>query len=270
MIVNRISKKYKNQLGQEKLEKLEYNIMHMTEVTKPIGEPLPFNPEDYSLKEILRPQSSALIVIDMQNDFLDENGFFAQHVKTTIEQMRSIVPNIQGLIDAAHEAHVPVVFTKGYEDVKFRKGPDIRRAVKWEERDGDGSVNSQSGTWGSELYTGIDPQEGDIVIEKHKWSAFDGKDKEQRSLKQILDQLGVRTLVVAGVVAETCVETSIRDAYDQDYFVVVAEHSVGSNDPKQLEARMEYWKAGFIGEVVDEEEIKRNWQDPQETKNQIA
>lgn len=231
----------------------------MTEETKLRGEPLPFNPENYSLKEILRPQGSALLVVDVQNDFLDPNGFFAQHLKTPTEQMRSIIPHVQRLIDAAHKSGVPVIFTKGYEDVKFRKGPDRRRAVAWKEKDGDGSVNSASGTWGSEFF-GVEPQEGDIVVEKHKWSAFDGKDKEGRSLKQILDQLGVRTLVVTGVVAETCIETSIRDAYDQDYFVVVTQQGVGSNDPKQLEARMDYWKAGFVGDVVDEAQIEEHWQ----------
>lgn len=230
----------------------------MTElIRKP--EPLLFNPENYSLTEILKPKNSALLVIDVQNDFLDPNGFFGTHLNEPTEQMRSIVPHIQGLIDAAHETGVPVIFSKGYEDVRFRReGPDRRRAVQWEEKDGDGSVNSQSGTWGSELYRLV-PQEADILIEKHKWSAFDGKDKNDRSLKEILDQLGARTLIITGVVAETCVETTIRDAYSQDYFVVVAEHSVGSNDPRQLEARIDYWKKGFVGDVVDESKIKDIW-----------
>lgn len=230
----------------------------MTELAKPKGEPLPFRAEEYSINEILKPQGSALLVIDVQNDFLDPNGFFGAHLKQPTEQMRSIIPYVQGLIDAAHLSGVPVIFTKGYEDVKFRKGPDRRRAVAWQEKDGDGSVNSQSGTWGSEFY-GVQPKEGDVVVEKHKWSAFDGKDKEGKTLKEILDQLGVRTLVMVGVVAETCIETSVRDAYQQDYFVVVAEHSVGSNDPKQLEARMDYWKVGFVGDVLDEAEIEKIW-----------
>jgi nicotinamidase-related amidase len=66
-------------------------------------------------------------------------------------------------------------------------------------------------------------------------------------------------LVVTGVTAETCVETTIRDAYDQDYFVVVPAHSIGSNDPQQLEARMKYWAGGHVGDVVEEETIEENW-----------
>lgn len=231
----------------------------MTVELRPGVEQLPFNPEDFSLEEILKPQHSALLVIDMQNDFLDPNGFFVQRLKTSIEQMQSTVPHIQGLIETARKARVPIIFTKGYEDVKFRKGSDIRRAVKWDERDGDGSVNAQSGTWGAEFYKGIEPQEGDIVVEKHKWSAFDGEDKEGKKLQEILGKMGIKTLVVTGVVAETCVETTIRDAYDKDYFIVVPKNSVGSNQEDQLKARMKYWEKGFIGDVVEEQVIKDNW-----------
>lgn len=225
---------------------------------QPKSSELPFNPENYSLKEILKPKISALVVVDMQNDFLDPKGFFAR-LNRPIAQMQSTIPQIQGLIESARSAHVPIIFTKGYEDVKFRKGPDLRRAIEWKETDGDGSVNSQSGTWGAELYESIKPQEGDTVVEKHKWSAFDGKDKEGKSLKQILEKRGIKTLVITGVVAETCVETSIRDAYDQDYFVVVPRNSVGSNDPEQLQTRMKYWEKGFISDVLHEDELKNYW-----------
>jgi ureidoacrylate peracid hydrolase len=235
---------------------------------QPKGEPLSFDPEDYSLVEILRPRGSALLVVDVQNDFLDPKGFFESRLGQPTEQMRSIIPHVQGLISAAHASGVPVIFTKGYEDVRFRKGPDVRRAIKWDEHDGDGSVNSESGTWGSEFYA-VSPQEGDTIVEKHRWSSFDGKDKKERSLKEILDQLGVRTLVVAGVVAETCIETTIRDGYNQGYFIVVPEHSVGSNDPKQLAARMDYWRAGFVGDVVAEAEIQAIWQKSPSTNPQV-
>lgn len=218
---------------------------------------IPNNTEQYSLKEILKPQNCALLIVDMQNDFLSPEGKFAKWGRD-INQMREIVPRIKELVDIAHSANVPVIFTKGYEDVKFRKGPDLRRAAKWEEQDGDGSVNSESGTFGSEFYQ-FQPEGNDVVVEKHKWSAFDGKDKKGRTLSQILEKLEVRTLVVTGVVVETCVETTIRDAYDKDYFVVIPRNSIGSNDPEQLQVRMRYWEKGFVGDVVDEEEIKQNW-----------
>ncbi len=234
----------------------------MTLETRPGVEQLPFNPEDYSLKEILRPQRSALIVIDMQNDFLSPKGFFATHPDSvgggTIDGMQATVPHIQNLISTARQAHVPVIFTKGYEDVKFRTGPGFRRAVKWQETDGDGSVNSQSGTWGAELYEGIEPQEGDIVVEKHKWSAFDGKDKDGKTLDEILKEKGIRTLVLTGVVTETCVHSTAQEAFNKDYFVVVPKDSVGSNKSEQHRTVLD--RFDFLGDTINEaEEIKQYW-----------
>lgn len=234
----------------------------MTVESRPSVEQLPFNPEEYSLKEILRPQRSALVVIDMQNDFLDPKGFFATHPNETgggtIEQMQATVPHIQELVRTARHAHVPIIFTKGYEDVKFRGKPGFRRAVKWQEQDGDGSVNSQSGTWGAELHEGIEPQEGDIVVEKHKWSAFDGKDKEGKSLDDILKERGIQTLVLTGVVTETCVHSTAQEAFNRDYFVVVPKDAVGSNKPDQHKTVLD--RFDFLGDAVETaEEIKEYW-----------
>jgi nicotinamidase-related amidase len=107
----------------------------MTEKSGPKAEKVPFNPEDYSLKAMLNPAHSVLLVIDMQNDFLSTDGFFATRhgIPGTVEQMQSTVPHIQRLIEIAHQVRIPVIFTKGYEDVQFRRGPDLRRAAKWHE-----------------------------------------------------------------------------------------------------------------------------------------
>ncbi|KKR76958.1 MAG: Isochorismatase hydrolase [Candidatus Levybacteria bacterium GW2011_GWA2_40_8] len=236
----------------------------MSEELNPKGEPLPFNPEDYSLEEILRPQHSALLVIDMQNDFLGSKGFFATHPDIVggigIEPMQAIIPHVQELIRIARQAGVPIIFTKGYEDVKFRTGPGFRRAIKWGEHDGDGSVNSQSGTWGSELHEGIEPQEGDVVVEKHRWSSFDGIDKDGRSLDEILKERGIQTLVIIGVATETCIQSTAQEAFNKDYFVVIPKNSVGSNKPDQHKTVLD--RFDFLGDVVDELEIQRAWQNP--------
>ena len=71
---------------------------------------------------------------------------------------------------------------------------------------------------------------------------------------------------MAGVVAETCIETSVRDAYDQDYFVVIPRNSVGSNDPEQLSARMKYWEKGFVGDAKSEDEIIGYWPPIEDSK----
>lgn len=229
----------------------------MPEKVQSSSEKLPFNPKEYTLAEILKPNRSALIVVDVQNDFCDPNGFFAQKNNADVSQMTAIVSHVQHLIDVAHLANVPVIYTQGSEDVRFRTGPGFRRAIKWEERDGDGSVCTERGTWGWEFYQ-VQPQAEDIVLEKHKWSAFDGKDKEGKSLDEILKEKGVQTLVITGVVTETCVHSTAQGAHDRDYFVVMPKNCVGSDKPNQHEAVLEHTE-GFLGDVVEEEVIKEHW-----------
>ncbi len=217
----------------------------------------PFNPEKYTLEEILRPQHTGLLVVDIQNDFCHPDGKFSGWGRD-ITEMQAIVPRIQDMIDHAHAAGVQVIFTQGYEDVRFRKGPDLRRAVIIAEKDGDGSVNSESGTWGAEFYQ-LRPQEQDIVVTKHKWSAFDGKDAKGNPLDTILQRQGIQTLVITGVVSEVCVETTVRDAYSRDYFVVIPDGQVASNNQAQHEERMSFWRRGFVGEVANSDDIKKHW-----------
>ncbi len=232
--------------------------------SKTTPEQLSFNPEDYSLEEILKPKKCALVVVDVQNDFCDPKGFFAQNLKSDISQMQAIVPHVQRLIDVAHTNGVPVIFTKGSEDVKFRSGPGFRRAIKWEEADGDGSVNSERDTFGWEFYQ-VQPQPEDVVLEKHKWSAFDGRDKDGKNLDEILKTKGVQTLVITGVVTETCVYATVQEAFNRDYFVVVPSESVGSDKPEQHKTVLEHLE-GFLGDVVTNDVVEKNWTS-KETKN---
>ncbi len=219
--------------------------------------PQPPNPEQFTLEEILKPQHSALIVVDLQNDYLDPNGFFAQKRKSDISQMQATLPYIQKLVDAAHKAKVPVIFTQGAEDVKLRGKNGLRRAVKWDEKDGDGSVNSERGTFGWELNQ-IKPAEGDIIIEKHKWTSFDGKDQNGKSLDDILKEKGIETLVITGVTTETCVNATIKSAAERDYFVVVPRNSVGSDLPEQHKEVLKHFDP-YDGDLVDEAVILQNW-----------
>jgi ureidoacrylate peracid hydrolase len=244
----------------------------MTEYTTPPEASPSFEPQ--TIEEVLHPSHTALLVVDMENDFLAEGGFFdkKQHiVGGDYRNMRAAVNPTLGMIEMARKAGVMIIFTQGYEDVKFRSGPDKFRAIQWDEHEGDGSVNCESGTWGAEFYEPLKPQEGDIVIEKHRWSAFSGREKRdgqsydpndptRRTLKQILDQLGVKTLVATGVTAETCIETTVRDGYEEGFFIVIPENSVGSNNKEQLAARLDYWRRQHVANVLPEEEIGNIWE----------
>jgi len=224
--------------------------------SKLVGEKTVFNPTQYTLEEILKPQNCALLVIDMQNDFMHPKGFFAKR-NGDIIQMQSIVPNIQELIDVAHDKNISVIFTKIHDEEDKLNKPGLRRKIKWQEAGEDPLVGPKEGTFGAEFYK-LKPEAKDTTLIKYDWSAFTGRDDKRRSLEEILKEKDITTLVITGVKTEVCVGTTARDAYMRGYFVVVPREAVGSDNKELHEANLRNLDP-IYGDVVGEEKIIKIW-----------
>lgn len=150
------------------------------------------------------PKSVALIVVDMQ-EFFDDIG-------------TGIAANVGELVAAAHLAEVPVVFTRhGHHDLAVDGGV---LADWW------GGDLAMVGTAPWQIMASLTPAEDDIVIDKHRYSAFYDTDLDER-----LRERGVRDVVIAGVMTNCCCETTAREAFMRDYRVfVVADATATAND----------------------------------------
>lgn len=243
--------------------------MSMPELAQSAEVKLP-SAEAYPLKEILKPQHTALLVIDLQNDFCDPKGKFATDYHKDVAPMHNVLSHNQRLIEQAHAAGVPVIYTLGYEDIDLRDEPGKWRYTRHETEDGV-DVNSKKGTWGAKFADGIQPQPGDLVLEKHDWSAFSGRqitnfletdDPYQyvlgEDLQQILKEKGVETLVVTGVKTEICVDSSVTEAKQKHFFVVVPKEAVGTDDLQAHDVFLRIWDFRNGG-VVSENEVIENW-----------
>lgn len=223
-------------------------------------EKVPFNPEEYTLEEILKPRKCVLLVVDVQNDFCDQRGFFATELGADISPMQLVVAHIQKLISLARINNIPVIFTLGYEDPKFRDEPGKRRYRK---REMNGKICTEKGTFGAKFYQ-LKPEPGDIVIEKYDWTAFSGREKSSREdelgkeLEMILDEKGIQTLVITGVKTEVCVNATVTDAKRRGFFVVVPKECVATDQQKLHNAYLEGWDFSS-GDVIEEQVIKDAW-----------
>jgi ureidoacrylate peracid hydrolase len=168
---------------------------------------------------------SALIVVDMQNDFCHENGSGGRNGGSTTHQ-QSIVPAMQNLIDAMHHADLPVFFIKTTHD-KTTNTPS------WVARQRNRAVPTcVTGTWGTEYY-GVAPVEGDIEVIKHRYSAFIRTELELK-----LRALGVETLLMTGVATNGCVESTLRDGFMLDFFVLLITDGTAGGSPAAFEASL--------------------------------
>ena len=195
-----------------------------------------------TLAEKVDPKHTALLVIDMQNDFCHDDGAKA-HGGADVSLVQAIVPPLQALIDGAHEAGLPVVFTQAVHNQWT--DTDVRL-----ERHRTQSPNCIEGTWGVEFY-GVAPEERDMVLPKARFSAFLGTE-----LDRAMRMRGVQTLVLTGTATSACVESTAREGFMRDYYIVVAPDACAQEDLSRHEAALRAIDGPFgvlapSGEVLD-------------------
>ena len=158
-----------------------------------------------SLAEKVMPGNAALVVVDLQNDFLAVGGVF-DRLGRDVTPLHRIVPKIADLIVMAHDLTLPVVF------VKYVQCPWTESEVQLEQR-GRGRANERvcgEATWGAEFFQ-LTPAAQDIVVPKHRYSAFINTD-----LDVFLRSRDIKTVVLTGVATNGCVEaTSAGRLYER-------------------------------------------------------
>jgi ureidoacrylate peracid hydrolase len=203
-----------------------------------------------SVDKRLRPAHSAVLVIDMQNDFCDQKGYVETVVGKDVSACRAVVPEIMALVGVARAQDVPVFWIKANYD------PDrLPQGMLAKQREKSTAICCGTGSWGGELY-GVQAAAGEAVIEKNSYSAFAGTGLEDR-----LRRLGIRTLVFAGVQTNVCVETSLRDAVCRGFYTVLARDCVASHTLPLHEATLKNVEFLF-GDVLDRKAIAAAWSLP--------
>ncbi|WP_028933298.1 cysteine hydrolase family protein [Pseudonocardia spinosispora] len=165
------------------------------------------------------PAHTALIVIDMQHDFL------APGAALESPEGREMLPTLNGVVADCRRLGVPVIFTA---HVHRADGSDMGRYADLYPPIAQ-RVALIDGQPGAELYGDVAREPGDLLIKKHRYSAFYGTD-----LDMILHGLGVETVVTVGVTTEDCVHATARDAMFRDYHAVVLSDACATYDHPDL------------------------------------
>ncbi len=198
--------------------------------------------------DVVEPAHTALLAIDVLNDFCAPGGHTEARLGRDVAACQAVVEPIEGLAAAARRAGVPVVWIKADYDRAYLSPPIHARQVAR----GMEKAYCVSGTWGAGFYR-VNPEDGDLVIEKHRHSAFAGTE-----LDQMLRDRGIRTVAVAGVQTHVCVESTLRDASARGYYVVVPRDCVGSYDRDLHDKTLRCVEMHF-GEVVESADLVARW-----------
>lgn len=193
------------------------------------------------------PATTRLLVIDVQNDFCAEGGWFDKH-GNDLTLIHEAVDRLAGFLDVARRAGMKPIFIRAIYDEIYLSPPMRER----HERTGLGIAHCQSGTWGAEFFR-VAPLEDELVITKHRYSAF--KDTE---LNALLRAQRVENLLVAGITSNVCVESTARDAYMLDYHVVFLADGSATYQAEAHEATLANIRRAF-GIVATIPEVVEAW-----------
>jgi nicotinamidase-related amidase len=217
-------------------------------------------PAETNLLDALTPARTALLVIDMQRDFLSPKGYAAQAGLDITPLVAAIAP-IKKLLSVARPAGLLIVHT--------REGhvPDLSDCPPYKlerSRKAGAEIGSKGplgrllvrGEVGHDFVDALRPLSGEIVIDKPGYSAF-----SHTTLQQVLSNRGIQTLIVTGVTTEVCVSSTLRSAVDLGYRCITVSDACASGDPAMHKAALAMIgvEGGVFGEIAQTAEVVRRF-----------
>ena len=200
------------------------------------------------LDEILDPAHTALVIVDMQNDFCAENGYIHNAQGVDMSANKPLAARIGKMVEAAREIGVMVVWIKAIYDHDLLPAPMLTKMLA----KGKGAVCCASGSWGADFYE-IGPIDGEQVVEKRCYSAF-----HNTQMDDILRRRGIKSLVMTGVATNVCVESTLREAFFHGYYIVMPPDCVGSANAYLHEASIKTVEQIF-GYIPQSDEVLGIW-----------
>ena len=190
-------------------------------------------------KFVLDAKKSALLIIDMQNDFLRPGA------PLEVPTGRDIIPNIERLQKFCRDGGIPVIYTAvvtspDTKGLMWLFHPEHAPPLKacWE------------GSEGADVYHELYPQVNERVVGKHYYDAFYDTD-----LDTMLRSLGIEYLIVTGVMTNFCVDSTVRAAFHRQYKVVVVNDGVACPWPDVQTAELKTFELGFARVLKTDEVV---------------
>ena len=199
-------------------------------------------------KVIYEKDITALLVIDPYNDFISEGGKLWDRLKSVAEA-NNCVPNMLRVLTAARKAGFRVFYALHH---RYRPGDyDTWKYIAPIQKAAWSRKTFENGTWGGEIRSEFAPQPGDIVAQEH-WcsSGFANTD-----LDLLLKNHGIHRLIVIGLIAHTCVESTVRSAAELGYDATAVKDAIADYADEFMHAALVSNLPNYASAIVSADEI---------------
>ena len=205
----------------------------------------------------LVPSKAALIMIDLQRDFCSKGGYADTAFGESLDWVESILPNAETLLNFAREKNIMVIHTReGY-------APDLSDVGEVKQRRSEAAgapIGSQGplgkflirGEYGQDIIDRLKPLAEESVLDKNTYGAF-----ASTNIEELLRNRGIEQLIIAGVTADVCVHSTMREAVDRGFECWYCKDAISSPDEKIREAceSMVEHEGGIWGWLVTVDEV---------------
>lgn len=217
----------------------------------------------------LDPATLALVLVDMQNDFVSRGGMYDAK-GANMDEVRKVVEPACRVVEACRNAGVTIIYTQhnfrpdlsdvgaGWANKADLRSIVFRGQVAPGTKVGPAHIPPErlgsliKGTWNADIIDELTPRPGDIIIDaKHKYTAF-----YQTDLELILRTRGIEALMFGGISTAVCVESTLRDAYFRDFSCILVTDLTAAQTPA-LQAASEFVVKLYFGCATTSEEVVR-------------
>ena len=181
----------------------------------------------------MNKRSTAILVVDMLNDFLKPGG------KMVLDTGKVIIEPIRKLLEWGRKNGIPIIYVNDSHQLGLREDREFKKRAE----------HCIDGTWGAEVIEELKPKNDDFMIKKSRFSGF-----YETNLNLTLKDLKIDTVVVVGVVTNICVRSTVHDAFFRGYQVLVPRDCVMATGEREQESSL-YDIETHFGEVTTSDNI---------------
>lgn len=192
------------------------------------------------------PAHTALVIVDVQNDYCDSRGVFGKQ-GSNLSMVENMILSLTELISHARKKRVPIIYIQTIHEASTDSSTWTNRL-----KDADQKGVCRKDTWGAAFFQLV-PQPEDIIVNKHRYSGF-----IHTRLDSVLRTLNIKTLLIAGISTNVCVESTARDGFMLDYDIVLLSDCTAAYSKEAHEMTLENIDQ-YFGAVSGSNQVIENW-----------